>query len=41
MSTTNEHSVSYTWKDIRLMSAQRAEYKSAKLQENSLNWRML
>jgi len=33
MSATNKHSFSCTWKDLRLMSAQRAGYKSAKLQE--------
>ena len=33
MSNINEHNVSCTWKDLRLMSAQGPEYKSAKLQE--------
>ncbi len=33
MSNIDEHNGSYTWRDLRLMSAQGPEYKSAKLQE--------
>lgn len=41
MSNIDEHNVSYTCRDLRLMSAQGPEYKPAKLQEKFFNWRML